>query len=85
MKSTSGKVQKVSDMKCPQVSKVQVKLKLIKLYIFYMYLYSEYFWSTDRLPVPDIQCFFLIQPPIKLFNLKMRCFGSDAAFDLQSN
>lgn len=34
MKSTSGKVQKVSDMKCPQVSKVQVKLKLIKLYIF---------------------------------------------------
>lgn len=39
-------------------SKFKVKLKLIKLYIFYMYLYSEYFWSTDRLPVPDIQCFF---------------------------
>lgn len=84
MKSTSGKVQKVSDMKCPQVSKVQVKLKLIKLYIFTcIYILN----TSGQLIVCLFQIFsvFLIQPPIKLFNLKMRCFGSDAAFDLQSN
>lgn len=84
MKSTSGKVQKVSDMKCPQVSKVQVKLKLIKLYIFTcIYILN----TSGQLIVCLFQIFsvFLIQPPIKLFNLKMRCFSSDAAFDLQSN
>lgn len=65
-------------------SKFKVKLKLIKLYIFTcIYILN----TSGQLIVCLFQIFsvFLIQPPIKLFNLKMRCFGSDAAFDLQSN